>query len=87
MTLLKLKCKHLFLHFLRKKNKYDLMLCQSRLHTASETFIRNKEIRIRFDFLRFRIRCIYFDRKGRQIWKNESKKTHMIISDSMCKDL
>ncbi len=34
------------------------MLCQSRLHTTSETFVRHKEIRIRFDFLRFRIRCI-----------------------------
>ncbi len=35
------------------KNKYDLSLCQSHLYTASESFIRNKEIRIEFDFLRF----------------------------------
>ncbi len=55
------------------------MLCQSRLHTASETFVRHKEIRIRFDFLRFHIRCMHFDRKGRWIWKKESKKPHMII--------
>ncbi|XDV40006.1 hypothetical protein PO909_009170 [Leuciscus waleckii] len=27
------------------KNKFDLTLCQSRLHTASETFVRNKNIR------------------------------------------
>ncbi len=26
------------------KNKYNLMLCQSRLHTASETFICHKKI-------------------------------------------
>ncbi len=29
-------------HFIWK-NKYDLMLCQSRLHTASETFVRQKK--------------------------------------------
>ncbi len=35
------------------KNKHDLMLCQSRLHAASETFIRHKKIQIKIDFLRF----------------------------------
>ncbi len=30
--------------FLPLKNKYDLTLCQSRLHTASETFVRQKKI-------------------------------------------
>ncbi len=52
------------------KNKYDLTLCPSRLHTASETFVCHKKIRIRFDFLRFRIRNKHFDRKGWRIRKN-----------------
>ncbi len=54
----------LVLNFRTLKNKYDLTLCQSRLHTASETFISHKKIWIRFDFLRFRIRSKHFDRKG-----------------------
>ncbi len=37
-------------------------LCQSCLHTASETFVSHKKIRIRFNFLRFRIRSMHFDR-------------------------
>ncbi len=37
-------------NFRTLKNKYDLTLCQSRLHTASENFVRHKKIRIRFDF-------------------------------------
>ncbi len=32
------------------KNKYDLTFCQSRLHTASETFVRHNKIWIGFDF-------------------------------------
>ncbi len=71
-------------NFRTLKNKYDLTLCQSRLHTASETFVI-KKIRISFDFLRFRIRSMHFDRKGWQIRKNG--KTHAKISDSVCKDL
>ncbi len=39
------------------------------LHTASETFVHHKIIRIRFDFLRFCIRSMHFDRKGWRIWK------------------
>ncbi len=31
-------------NFRTLKNKYDLTLCQSRLHTASETFVRQKKI-------------------------------------------
>ncbi len=50
--------------FSHVKNKYDLTLCQSCLHTASETFVHHKQIRIRFDFLRFRIRSMHLDRKG-----------------------
>ncbi len=69
------------------KNKYDLTLCQSRLHIASETFVGHKKIRIRFDFLRFCIRNKHFDRKGWRIRKNNNKKTHTKISDSVCKDL
>ncbi len=37
-------------NFCTLKNKYDLTLCQSRLHTASEIFVRHKQIRIGFDF-------------------------------------
>ncbi len=51
----------IFSHF---KNKYDLTLCQSGLHTASETFVCHKKIRISLDFLRFRIRSMHLDRKG-----------------------
>ncbi len=40
-------------HFCTLKNKYDLTLCQSRLNTASEIFVRHKNIRIGFDFLNF----------------------------------
>ncbi len=45
------------------KNKYDLTLCQSRLHTASETFNCN--------FLCFRILSKHFDGKGWRIWKRK----------------
>ncbi len=31
------------LNFCTLKNKYDLTLCQSHLHTASETFVRHKK--------------------------------------------
>ncbi len=47
---------HWVRNFRMLKNKYDLMLCQSRLHTACETFVRHEKIWIRFEFLRFRIR-------------------------------
>ncbi len=40
-------------NFRTLKNKYDLTLCQSRLHTASEIFVRHKKNCIGFDFLRF----------------------------------
>ncbi len=40
----------------------DLTLCQSRLHAASEMFVRHKKIRIRFDFLRFRTSKKHFSR-------------------------
>ncbi len=35
------------------KNECELTLCQSRLHTASETFVRHKKNNIEFDFLCF----------------------------------
>ncbi len=76
---------HWVRNFRTLKNKYDLTLCQSRLHTASETFVRQKKIRITFDFLRFRIRCMHFDRKEWGIRKNG--KAHAKISDSVCNGL
>ncbi len=60
---------HRVRHFRMLKNKYDLTLCQSHLHTAWETFVCHKIIPIRFEFLRFCIRSMHFDRKGWQ--KNE----------------
>ncbi len=41
---------HRVRNFRRLKNKYDLTLCQSRLHTASETFVRHKK---KLDQVRF----------------------------------
>ncbi len=55
------------------------------LHTESENFRPSKKIGIWFDFLRFRIRSMHFDRKGWGIRKNG--KTHVKISDSVCNDL
>ncbi len=63
---------HVVQNFRTLKNKYNLMLCQSRLHTASETFVCHKKIRIKLDFLRFRIRSKHFERKG--WWIRKKKK-------------
>ncbi len=54
---------HWVRNFHTLKNKYDLTLCQSRLHTASEIFIRHKKNsdRVRF-FCIFRIRGKHFER-------------------------
>ncbi len=65
---------HRVRNFRTLKIKYDLTLCQSRLHTASETLVRQKKIRIRFDFLRFRIRNMHFGRKGWGIRKKRTRK-------------
>ncbi len=40
---------------------------------ASETFVRQKYIRIRLNFLRFHIRSMHFDRKGWGIQKKTRK--------------
>ncbi len=50
--------------FWKKHDKYDLTLCQSRLHTASETFVRQKKIGSG---------SMHFDRKGWGIRKNACK--------------
>ncbi len=63
-------------HFCTLKNRYDLTSCQSRLH---ETFVLHKKIRIRFDFLRFRIRSMHFDRKGWRIRKNACESVLSIV--------
>ncbi len=44
------------------KNKYDLTLCQSRLHTADETFVHHKKIRKGLIFCIFRICSKHFER-------------------------
>ncbi len=63
------------------KNKYDLTLCQSRLHTASETFVRQTKIRISFDFLRFHnIACILIGRDGE--YENKTEKRMLKFHNS-----
>ncbi len=51
----------------RVRNIRMNFLCQSHLHTASETFVHHKKIQIRLNCLRFRIRNKHFHRKGRRI--------------------
>ncbi len=82
MKVLEAMCK--VRYFRTLKNKYDLTLCQSRLHTASETFVRHKKNknRIRFGFLRFCIRSMHFDRKGWRIPKKPEK--HMWTFRTRC---
>ncbi len=41
--MLDLRSLHTVWNFRTVKNKYDLTLCQSRLHTASETVVRHKK--------------------------------------------
>ncbi len=67
------------------KNKYDLALCQSRLHTASKTFVRHKKkIGTGSIFCVFAsVACIL---KGEDE-EYEKKKMHANISDSVCNDL
>ncbi len=68
---------HWVRHFCMLKNKYDFTLCQSRLHTASETSQKNQ---IRFDFLCFRIR-IYLNRKG---WRIRKTPCAMALTLTKC---
>ncbi len=64
-----MKSEILVRNFHKLKTKYDLKLCQSRLHTASKTFVSHKtKIRNRFDFLHFHK---HFDEK------NNKKTTRM----------
>ncbi len=70
-----LRCTCIFLYHTFLHVKKYLTLCQSCLHTASETFIRHKNIRIRFDFLHFRIRSIHFDRKT---WRIQKKRKNAL---------
>ncbi len=53
---------HRVRNFHTLENKYDLTLCQSRLHTASEIFIRHKKNWIGSIFSVFRIRSKHFER-------------------------
>ncbi len=50
---------HWVRNFHTLKNKYDLKLCQSRLHTASETFIRqNNSDQVRFSAFSHPLHCM-----------------------------
>lgn len=69
-------------NFRQLKNKYGLMLCQSHLNTASETFVRQKENRIRLNF------CVFASVAWILIGKDGGYgKTEAKISDSVCDDL
>ncbi len=71
--------------FRRLKNKYDLTLCQSRLHTVSETFVCQKKFRSGSISCVFAsIACILIGKDGEYEKKG---KTHVKISDSVCNDL
>ncbi len=77
---------HWVRNFRTLKNKYDLTLCQSRLHTASEIFVRHKQICIGFDFFPFfasvaSILRVFFDSleppymrtpKSRMVWSSST---------------
>ncbi len=73
---------HWVRNFRMLKNKYDLTLCQSRLRTASETFVRQK------NFGSGSIFCIFASVACILIGKDEEYgKTHAKISDSVCNGL
>ncbi len=73
---------HWVRNFRMLKNKYDLTLCQSRLHTASETFVRQNI------FGSGSIFCIFASVACILIGKDEEYgKTHAKISDSVCNGL
>ncbi len=55
-------------NFRTLKNKYDLTLCQSCLHTASETFVRQKKIGSGLIF------CVFASVACILIGKNEEKR-------------
>ncbi len=64
------------------KTKYDLTLCQSRLHTASETFVRQNFFGSDSIFCVFAsVACILIGKDG------EYGKKHVKILDSVCNDL
>ncbi len=64
---------HWVRNFRTLKNKYDLMLCQSRLHTASETFVRQKKFGSGSIFCVFASVACILDRKGWRIRKTEKR--------------
>ncbi len=67
--------------FLHRYKKTTTSRCQSRLHTASETFIHHKKNhRTKFHFMHFCIHSKLFDRKGWRIRKMHTKY-------EVCKDL
>ncbi len=68
------------------KNKYDLTLCQSRLHTASETFVCQKKFGSGLIFCVFAsVACILIGEDGE--YEKKNGKTHAKISDSVCNGL
>ncbi len=72
-------------NFRTLKNKYDLTLCQSRLHTASKTFFRQKKIGSGSIFCVFAsVACILIGKDGEY---EKNGKMHAKISDSVCNGL
>ncbi len=58
-------------------------MCQSCLHTASESFFCHKKIPIRFAFLRFSISRKYFNRKRWWIWKNPYESLRLSVQGAL----
>ncbi len=72
---------HWVRNFRTLKNKYDLTLCQSGLHTASETFVRQKKFGSGSIFCVFAsVACILIGKDG------EYEKTHLKISALILKE-
>ncbi len=76
---------HWVWNFRTLKNKYDLTLCQSRLHTASETFVRQRKFGSGSIFCIFAsVACILIGKDGEY---EKNGKTHAKIPDSVCNGL
>ncbi len=72
-------------HFRTLKNKYDFTLCQSRLHTASKTFVCQKKIGSGSIFCVFAsVACILIGKDGEY---EKTEKRVAKISDSVCNGL
>ncbi len=84
---------HWVQNFCTLKNKYDLTLCQSRLHTASETFVRHKKIGSVSIFCVFAsIACILigkdeeYEKTEKRTWKFRTRCAMTLKLQTNCKN-